>query len=49
MGELIPRMVWSAVALRCVEVTDFIGLYKIDSKKYKAENGLEIRCAGNST
>lgn len=49
LGELILRMVWSAVALRCVKAPDFIGFYKIYSKKYEAKNGLEIRCAGNST
>ena len=41
-------MVWSAVALRCVEVSDFIGFYKIDSKEYEVENGFEIRCALSS-
>lgn len=47
LGELIPRMMWSAAALRCVEVFDFIDFYKIDSKKYEVENGFEIRYAFN--
>lgn len=44
LGELIPRMVWNAIALSCVEVADFIELCEFRSKKYEAENGFEIRC-----
>jgi hypothetical protein len=49
LGESIPPMMWNAVVLCCVEVPNFIGFYKISSKKYEGENGFEIRCTGNST
>lgn len=45
LGELIPRMVWKAVASPCVESTDFVEFYDFLVNLFEGKNGFEIRCA----
>lgn len=49
LGELVPRMMWNCVVLRCIEAADFIDFYCFWLEKFMTKNGFEIRCTGNST